>query len=280
MALSSSPQFSVGAVLSTSLSVLLRNIVPFGVISIGLGIPLAILVIAGVVALPAAGIAPGVQPGNLPPGLGASLGIGVAIFFIVFLLTYFLTQTAINYGTFQDLRGQRSSIGECVSRGLGALPRVILAILALVLGFFVAGVVVALVLGLLAAITPVLSFLAMIPVFIGYIMLFLIWWVFVPVIVVEHAGPLASFGRSRELTRGHRWGILAILLLVIVGQIVVGLIVSILASVAGAVIGQIINSLVTMFFTALSGVLTAVGYYYLRAEKEGFGVDDLAKVFD
>lgn len=32
--------------------------------------------------------------------------------------------------------------------------------------------------------------------------------------------------------------------------------------------------------TAFSSVLVAVGYYYLRAEKEGINADDIARVFD
>ena len=34
------------------------------------------------------------------------------------------------------------------------------------------------------------------------------------------------------------------------------------------------------FFTMVTAALAAVGYYYLRAEKEGVVIDDIARVFD
>jgi hypothetical protein len=43
---------------------------------------------------------------------------------------------------------------------------------------------------------------------------------------------------------------------------------------------MIVNIIVMFFFTAFAGVMVAVGYYYLRAEKEGIIIDDIAKVFD
>jgi hypothetical protein len=39
-------------------------------------------------------------------------------------------------------------------------------------------------------------------------------------------------------------------------------------------------SAVSVVITAYASVLTSVGYYYLRAEKEGVLIDDIAKVFD
>ena len=42
----------------------------------------------------------------------------------------------------------------------------------------------------------------------------------------------------------------------------------------------LLNVVAALAFSALSSVLTAVGYYALRAEKEGFGLADLARVFD
>jgi hypothetical protein len=53
-----------------------------------------------------------------------------------------------------------------------------------------------------------------------------------------------------------------------------------LGAAIGAMAQQILNSLIMLFFSAFACVLAAVGYYYLRAEKEGIIIDDLAKVFD
>ena len=48
----------------------------------------------------------------------------------------------------------------------------------------------------------------------------------------------------------------------------------------GTVAAEILNLVVTLGFTAFASVLSAVGYYYLRAEKEGIVIDDIARVFD
>ena len=64
-----------------------------------------------------------------------------------------------------------------------------------------------------------------------------IWAVIVPVIVIERSGALASFGRSRELVRGHGWHVFGTLVLVyiimLVANIVLGLIFSALPHVLG-----------------------------------------------
>jgi hypothetical protein len=125
-------------------------------------------------------------------------------------------------------------------------------------------------LGLLAG----LAFIAV------FLFLFVIWWVFVPAIVAENAGPVACFGRSRRLTKGHRWGILGILVLVFLANVVAGIVVQLLAKIGAPAAATFVNVVVSLFFAALSSVLTAVGYYSLRAEKEGFGISDLARVFD
>jgi mannose/fructose/N-acetylgalactosamine-specific phosphotransferase system component IID len=173
-------------------------------------------------------------------------------------LTNALTQSAIIYGTFQDLRGQQAPIGDCLSRGFSAMPKVvigaILASIGLVIGFFL--------------------------LFVPGVILLLMWWVYIPVIVVEAAGITQSFGRSRALTRGHRWGILGLLVIVGIVQTVAGIIVGALGSLLGTTATEVLNLVVTLGFGAFSSVMAAVGYYRLRAEKEGIVIDDLARVFD
>ena len=267
-------RFSVGRVISDSVSVLIRNIVPFGLIALLVGIPMIVLIAMGAtVNVGAMNFEVQAEAGS---GLSTGTAIGVMVFGILFLLTYFITQAAINYGSFQDLRGQRASIGECIGRGFASLPGVIGAIIVLI----VAVVAIFAVIFLVGAAVPSLAFLIAIPVVIGYFVAFVMIWVFVPAIVVERVGPIACFGRSRELTNGHRWGILGLVLVVAIAQWVIGYIVGTVGLVLGPTIASILHTLITLLFTAFSGVMTAVGYYYLRAEKEGFGVDDLAKVFD
>jgi hypothetical protein len=113
----------------------------------------------------------------------------------------------------------------------------------------------------------------------GFLYAVTLIWVFVPAIVVERAGALECFGRSMELTKGHRWGIFGILVLITVANWLISLASQALTQVA-PVAGSVIDVASGLFFMALGPVLAAVGYYYLRAEKEGVAIDDVVSVFD
>jgi hypothetical protein len=118
------------------------------------------------------------------------------------------------------------------------------------------------------------------------LILMAMFWVYTPAIVVEDVGITESFGRSRALTKGHRWGIFGLLL--IVGVIFMGWQFAVMASmgIAGftAAVGsgwlQWVVFSVSVLLIAYMAVIKTVGYYYLRAEKEGIAIDEAASVFD
>ena len=89
-----------------------------------------------------------------------------------------------------------------------------------------------------------------------------IWAVIVPVIIIERSGALASFGRSRELVRGHGWHVFGTLVLVyiimLVVNIVLGLIFSALPHTLGAGLSSVISGTLISPFLAL--VVTLVYY--------------------
>ena len=73
------------------------------------------------------------------------------------------------------------------------------------------------------------SILAGIAITIGFILIIVpglylitIWAVIVPAIVIEGSGAMASFGRSRQLVRGHGWHVFGTLVLVYIILLVVG----------------------------------------------------------
>jgi hypothetical protein len=245
-------RFEVGRVISTSLAVFGRNLGPFLILSLLIGIPY--IVVSFWFAGSVGDIEAIKATGQLPSGFWGMLVVGM----LIFMLTNALTQSAIVYGTFQDLRGQKASFGECLSRGLATLPRVIGAA-------FAAGI--AITIGIMLLVVPGL-------------ILALMWWVLIPALVVEGIGIGAGFSRSGQLTSGHRWGILGLLVLIAVAQWIVSFVLGLVGVALGPTLAEIINIAVTLFFSALSSTLTAVGYYYLRAEKEGIVIDDIAKVFD
>jgi hypothetical protein len=268
-------------VISTSLSVLFANIWSFLVIMIAVGLPVAVLIGATAMVM-AWSVA-----GNLGTGVKFNVqsGSGTQDLFLIFVailavLAYLLIQAAVTYGALQSLRGRKAGIGACISSGLAALPRVFLAGLIFAVALAIVGVILTFILGSIASGGGVVTGLVVglaIGIFFTYIVI--LFWVFVPAIVVERVGPIACFARSMALTKGRRWAIFGILALVAVSNWVISLLGRLLGQIAPVASG-VIDVAAALFFMALSAVLAAVGYYYLRAEKEGVAIDDVVTVFD
>lgn len=251
-------QFSIGRVIGDSFGLYARNFISFTALALLIG--LLDLLFALFVVDPQAG-ADQIDPTMMQPNYGI-IGLSALITMIVGALT----QAAIIYGTFQDLRGQRASIGDCIARGLSAIVPVIVGSILLALAVGV---------GMLLLIIP-------------GVILALMWWVYVPAIVVEGKGIMEAFGRSGELTRGRRWHILGLLVIIVILSILVGVIVQIISGIilisstdgSGWTLFNILQYLFMSLVTAFNAVLVSVGYYYLRAEKEGTDVNEIARIFD
>lgn len=116
-------------------------------------------------------------------------------------------------------------------------------------------------LAVLAAIGTVIGlFLLLVP---GLI-LATIWAVVLPVFVIERPRViLASFGRSRELVRGHGWPVF--------GTVVLALVVALLGSIFGAIlaidptsaVGSFVQLVITSLVTPATTLLLAVLYFRL-----------------
>ena len=175
------------------------------------------------------------------------------------VLSIFLTAAvtgALVYGTSRQLGGHKVAIGECLGRGLATALPVIGVIILMTLGMTI---------GMLLLVIP-------------GIILYVMWWVALPVAVIERPGVVASLKRSAALTKGRRWHVFGILLLIILLSAVLSFL---LRSFEGdVVVGIVLSLLVNAFSAALGAVVGAVGYYRLRGEKEGLGVESIASVFD
>lgn len=249
----SSVQFSIGRVIGSSFGVYARNFISFTILALLIGVISLVL-----------GLTIAEDPAALAAGQINYMATGVG--FLGLMVVNGLTQAAIIYGTFQDLRGQKAGLGDCIARGLTTVIPVIVGsiLFSLAVGFA--------------------SLLLLIP----GIILALMWWVYIPVIVVEGKGITGSFGRSSELTSGRRWHILGLIVIVILisfaAQFVFGFVTVFAITLSGAtdvtVIAAVIEYVATSLVTAFGAVLVAVGYYYLRAEKEGIDVNQIAAVFD
>jgi hypothetical protein len=290
------PQFRLSTVISGSFSVLGRNLLTFFVVTILCVIPLVVVgaAITGLLSMTFSRL------GDSSGGAAVAIVI-LLVFALVF--TYLLIQSAISFGTFQAVRGEKARIGACIARAFAVFPRVFGATFVMVvvmglIGFvfmFLASIFLGSTFlggtftgqpsfnqgvgGVVGAAAMVL--LALVPI----IFLAIAWWVVVPAIVVEHAGPIGALGRSYRLVAGHRWGVFGLLVLLFVANMAVSQVVQIGLGVASSSMVAIsilfiLNILVSIFLMALSAVMAAVGYYHLRAEKEGFGAGDLARIFD
>ncbi len=187
--------------------------------------------------------------------LAAVLGLlgraGLYLALLVSILALFLLQATLVKAV-QDIRDGRAdlSISETVNQATPYLPRVIGA-------------------GLLAALAIGIGFALII---VPGLILITFWAVFVPVIVIEGSGALASFGRSRELVRGRAWHVFGTLVLVwlilLVFDIVLGEIFlfvpyairSGLASViSGTLVAPFIALVVTLMYYRLVGSMAPAG---------------------
>ncbi|MCT2399279.1 hypothetical protein [Novosphingobium mangrovi (ex Huang et al. 2023)] len=119
------------------------------------------------------------------------------------------TFTGSLHGLLESSSGKPTSLADCVSEGLAKLVPMIGLTLLWYLGV---------VIGWIALIVPGLILMTM-------------WSVAMPALVGENLGVFASFGRSRELTRGSRMMIFVTLLVVLVVVYVVAF------GVLGAVLG-------------------------------------------
>jgi len=179
----------------------------------------------------------------------------------------FMLQGAVVFSSINTLNGRKTSASDAISAGARLfLPLLGLSIL---MGLGLA-------LGYILLIVP-------------GIILGVIWVAVVPVLVAEKRGVTQTFQRSRDLTRGHRWSIFALLVIYMIGVAVISLAIAALGGgvansmTEGAQVGRAALVL-TPLYNVVVGVIGSAGvaaiYFELRSAKEGVGPEQLASVFD
>jgi hypothetical protein len=235
--------FQVGRVLNRTSKVLSRNFLPF-------------FVVTAIAYLPTALIGKGnVDAANIS-WVDAVLP---AVGFLLLMVLSVLAQAVVLYGAFQDMRGRPVSLAESVQVGLRRfLPVVGMAVVMMVL----------FVIGFVSLIVPGLILMTM-------------WFVGTPVCVVEQRGPLASLGRSQQLTKGHRWKVFGLLLVMfIVSATVSPVIDTSLAEIGGAALAFVVGLIWNGVWGAFYAIAVVVTYHDLRVAKEGIDIEQIAAVFD
>jgi uncharacterized membrane protein len=193
-------------------------------------------------------------PSSEVPKLAVLIIVGV----LAILILYTLAQAAILYVAFQSMRGRAVGIAEALRRGLSRFGAIVG--LAILVGFGIW-------IGLILLIVPGIMFA-------------LRWSVALPACVVEGLGPLASMKRSAQLTKGHRWKLFGIFLLLWAASALAGLLIGLLLKPAGVVVTQVGQGVWNAAWTAFWYVTLAMVYHDLRVTKEGVDIDQIAAVFD
>jgi len=103
------PQFRIGTVLGRAFSILFRNIVSFGLLALIVYLPYIVLVAVGLDPMTEAAADP------------TSVGIAALVAGFGYTLLYFVLNAAVVYGTVQDLRGAKVTVGACLGRGLSTI---------------------------------------------------------------------------------------------------------------------------------------------------------------
>jgi hypothetical protein len=260
-------RLAVGEVLAETFEIYFKNIIPFTILTALAFAPVFIL--GGY--LEAAGKA--------TPALAvASAGL-VAVATLLICLP--LATAAITYGVFQQMRGQDTSLGSCLSVGLSCLLPVLsvalLQLLVILGAVFVTAVPLLFLASTMARTSPGCAVLIVPMVLLCYIpalLLMLRFFVAVPAAVEERPGAVDALKRSSLLTEGERGAIFRILF-------VLGLLNGVVTLAAGSVpqAKGVLQPLVSVMTTCLSATACAVIYYRLRSLKESIDVDQIASVF-
>jgi hypothetical protein len=240
--------FRVGRVIDRTASVLSRNFLPFFLVTAIAQLPSQLVSqiwTSATSGLPSSG------------GQNMSL-VGLGLWLLSMVLGI-LSQAMVLYGTFEDLRGRPFSVRASLQIGLRRfLPIIGLSICMAVLEGIAA----------LALVFPAL-------------ILFMMWFVATPACVIEQLGPFSSMGRSSQLTKGHRWKIFGLMLLLFIALMVVsGALGASLSAMGGTPLKLVGDVLWSGVWGAVCTVAVAVTYHDLRVLKEGIDVEQVAAVFD
>ncbi|MBC6440051.1 MAG: hypothetical protein GDA49_06510 [Rhodospirillales bacterium] len=204
-----------------------------------------------------------------------SSAVGGLAMIVVFMGCAMWISAGVTYGVVSHLRGRSAGGTEILVRSLSSVPRLLLLVLVAI------PVVIVLILLniILLNVIPVLGAIAFVVI---VFWLYAMFWVAVPAIVVEGGGPIAGLGRSAQLTRGHRWSVLGVILLWTVLSLAIGLVLSLLLAGMGmavsplgggapSIVVVLIYSIVEAVLLGLGASVAAVGYHDLRIVKEGGG---------
>jgi hypothetical protein len=252
--------FGIGNVLATGFRIWAKNFIPFLLITVLLYSPLWIWGIS---------CAQSVADNESLHGLVVFEKFSPLLSWSLYLLT----SAALTYGVVMELQGQHASLGACLSRWLTRLLPTLGTLVILALCFCGLSVL------LVGLVELIGGWVALVIWFTLLLWVSSILYVATQASVFEQPGSLGALGRSRALTKGHRFAlaILVILIVLLLGGLQSAIQALTLPNFALYVYLNLARS---MLVGSLASVMAGVAYYLLRAEKEGTNAAELAAVFD
>jgi hypothetical protein len=243
--------FRLADVFTKAITIYVRRFGPFVVLTVIAQIPQFVTLF--VIGAPGAGSV-GATGAGAVGAAGANVVSG-----LVGLVCSSIASGAIIYGVVQELRRRVFSVADSIQIAWRRLLPMI-------------GVGIC---------TGILAGLGAILLFIPGVMVYCAYYVSMPACVAEQAGVFASMSRSAFLTKGYRWQIFGMLLLILVifaGFFILAVIAATALTSGG--VRLIATQAVGAMVGAFNGVIVGVFYYQLRVAKEGVDIDRIASVFD
>jgi hypothetical protein len=253
--------FSIGRVISRTFSTWWSHAVVFSILTLISSAPIWLAMFLG--DFPIAGVN---SPSPLDPAAVAAAPpvqptAGFWLAYAGTMLLFLVEVGAITYGVIQHLAGKRVSLGAMIAAGARrAVPVLVVGLLAYVI----------VVVGMILLLVPGIYFACALA-------------VAIPAAVVERPGVFGAIKRSFALTKGKRFAVFVVFLVmfvVMMGVMAFTLLLPQLTQsvspLAGFVAGQIVNVVIGTLFWVAPGVV----YHDLRVAKEGVATAQLAAVFE
>lgn len=251
-------EFGVGRAIGRTFSTWWRHVFAFSILTIGAMAPFWVMALLG--GFPIAGVNAPANPFEraaqqpvIPSGFWLAQGATMLLFLV--------EAGAITHGVIHHLAGKKVSLGGMIAAGLKrAVPLLVVGLLCYVV----------VVLGLLLLVVPGIWLACALA-------------VVMPAVVVERPGVFGALKRSFAITKGKRFSIFVVFLVLFAVMLATTGLVTVFpmltasfSPIAGVVIGQLLNASLGTLFWVAPGVV----YHDLRVAKEGVETAQLAAVFE
>jgi uncharacterized membrane protein len=250
-----SGRFEIGRVFNSTFAVIGRNIgLCLGLSAVFAGVPSIVAELARI-GTPANGDPATLAIATTDYKIGYV--VGAVAFGIIYVAFSLMLQSSLVRAAIEDLNGKRPTAADCIRIAIrNLLPTLAIAILVML------GVS-----------------LASIALFVPGIILWLGWSVAIPVLIQEKRGVFGSMSRSRALTKGSRWSLFGLFLILIILAMVIQSMSAMVVYLFHGLVAAFLAALVQTVVSMVISVATAVSYVELRQAKEGTSINELAEIF-